>query len=81
MLNPPYSIFLAVEVLPHALTVCLKQGLKYGDEAIKHRQNAAALKHETYLEDCVEVYIMLAKNTSFTGQAVQVDAGLKIDNM
>jgi len=73
--------FFAVEVLPHELTVCFKQGLKYGDEAIKHRQNAAALKHETYLEDCVEVYIMLAKNTSFTGQAVQVDAGLKIDNM
>lgn len=59
----------------------MKQGLLYGEAAIAHRQNAAALKHETYLDDCVDVYIMLAKNTSFTGQAVQVDAGLVIAHM
>lgn len=41
-------------------------------------KNAAALKHETFLDDCADAFVMLAKNTSMTGMRVQVDAGLNI---
>ena len=45
---------------------------------IKAVQDRAALKHETYLQDCADAFIMLAKNSSMTGMKVQVDAGLNI---
>jgi hypothetical protein len=38
----------------------------------------AVLKHETYLQDCADAFIMLAKNTSMTGMKIQVDAGLNV---
>lgn len=38
----------------------------------------APLKHETFLQDCADAFIMLAKNTSMTGMKVQVDAGLNV---
>lgn len=41
-------------------------------------KDAAALKHETFLDDCANAYVMLAKNTSMTGMKVQVDAGLNV---
>jgi NAD(P)-dependent dehydrogenase (short-subunit alcohol dehydrogenase family) len=59
-------------------TVNVVQGLKYPPERIEALKAAAKLKHETYLEDCVDAYIMLAKNTSMTGMRIQVDAGLNV---
>lgn len=41
-------------------------------------KDKAALKHETYLQDCADAFIMLAKNTSMTGMRIQVDAGLNV---
>jgi hypothetical protein len=38
------------------------------------------LKHEVYIQDCVDAYVMLAQNTSMTGMRIQVDAGLAIAN-
>ncbi|KAF2279657.1 short chain dehydrogenase/reductase [Westerdykella ornata] len=53
-------------------------GLRYPQETIDFVIDKAALKHETYLQDCADAFIMLAKNTSMTGMKVQVDAGLNI---
>ena len=39
------------------------------------------LKTAVDLEDCADVFVMLAKNTSITGQKVQIDSGLNIANM
>jgi hypothetical protein len=55
-----------------------KKGLKYSPEKIQEVKNKAALKHETFLEDCVDAFVMLARNTSMTGMRVQVDAGLNV---
>jgi hypothetical protein len=41
-------------------------------------KEAAALKHETFLDDCAAAFVMLAKNTSMTGMRIQVDAGLNV---
>lgn len=52
--------------------------MKYSEEAREANKNRAVLKHETYMDDCVAAFIMLAKNTSMTGMRVQVDAGLNV---
>jgi len=57
------------------------QGQKYGQERLDFLMKQSALKTDTKLDDCADVYVMLAKNTSMTGQNVQVDAGLNIANM
>jgi hypothetical protein len=54
------------------------QGLKYPKEKIEWAKDLAVLKHETYLQDCVDAFVMLAKNTSMTGMRIQVDAGLNV---
>ena len=54
------------------------QGLKYSSEVIEGIKEKAALKHETYLQDCADAFVMLAKNTSMTGMRIQVDAGLNV---
>jgi len=36
----------------------------------------AYLKQDTGLEDSAQVFIDIAKNTSMTGQRIQVDSGL-----
>jgi hypothetical protein len=54
------------------------QGLKYPAERIEQLKNAAKLKHETFLDDCVDAFVMLARNTSMTGMRIQVDAGLNV---
>jgi hypothetical protein len=59
-------------------TLTCTQGLKYSEERIQSLKEAAALKHETFLDDCVDAFVMLAKNTSMTGMRVQVDAGLNV---
>ena len=57
------------------------QGLEYGEVRIKKLKDDAVLKRETDMVDCAAAFVMLAKNTSMTGQRVQVDSGLKVDNM
>jgi NAD(P)-dependent dehydrogenase (short-subunit alcohol dehydrogenase family) len=56
-------------------------GMKFGEEKIEAIKQAAVLKRETDLGDCAEAYVMLARNTSITGQAVQVDSGLVIQHL
>ncbi|KAF2787733.1 short chain dehydrogenase/reductase [Melanomma pulvis-pyrius CBS 109.77] len=63
-------------VLPGLLLT--EWGLKYSEERITAVKNMAVLKHETYLQDCVDAFIMLAKNTSMTGMRIQVDAGVNV---
>jgi NAD(P)-dependent dehydrogenase (short-subunit alcohol dehydrogenase family) len=60
------------------LVLTISQGLKYPQEKIEQIKDAAALKHETFLDDCVSAFVMLAKNTSMTGMRIQVDAGLNV---
>lgn len=38
----------------------------------------AVLKQETMLDDCVDAFITLARNTSMTGMKIQVDAGINV---
>lgn len=63
-------------VLPGLLLT--EWGLKYPKEAIDNIKNMAVLKHEVYMQDCVDAFVMLAKNTSMTGMRIQVDAGLNV---
>lgn len=63
-------------VLPGLLLT--EWGRKYSNEKIQWAKDAAALKHETDLQDCADAFIMLAKNTSITGARIQVDAGLNV---
>ncbi|KPM38665.1 hypothetical protein AK830_g7898 [Neonectria ditissima] len=53
-------------------------GLQFTNDQIAQEKAEAVLKHETYLDDCADAYISLAKNTSMTGQQITVDAGLTI---
>ncbi|KAK4610490.1 3-oxoacyl-[acyl-carrier-protein] reductase FabG [Fulvia fulva] len=51
-------------------------GNLYGDDRINGLKNVAALKKETELGDCAQMFVDIARNTSMTGQAVHVDSGL-----
>ncbi|GAB7356306.1 hypothetical protein MBLNU459_g7104t1 [Dothideomycetes sp. NU459] len=57
-------------VLPGLLLT--EWGLSYGEERIAALKDRSALKTETMLGDCADVYVMVAKNTSMTGQNIQV---------
>ncbi len=35
-------------------------------------KDKAALKHETHLDDCADMYVSIAENTSITGQRIAV---------
>lgn len=63
-------------VLPGLLLT--EWGQKYGDEMLEIIKSRSALKHETYLDDCADAFVTLAKNNSVTGQAMTVDAGLVV---
>lgn len=54
------------------------QGNKYGPERIAYHKNLNALKHEVFLDDCADAYVLLAKNTSMTGAKITVDSGANI---
>ncbi|KIW05254.1 uncharacterized protein PV09_03787 [Verruconis gallopava] len=56
-------------------------GLKYPPSMIEFVKDKAALKHETYLDDCANMYVSIAENTSMTGQRIAVDAGLNIASL
>lgn len=47
-------------------------GNLYGDDRINGLKNVAALKKETELGDCAQMFVDIARNTSMTGQAVHV---------
>jgi NAD(P)-dependent dehydrogenase (short-subunit alcohol dehydrogenase family) len=51
-------------------------GNKYPKEAIADMKERAWLKKETGLEDTAQAFIDAAKNSSMTGQKIQVDSGL-----
>lgn len=63
-------------VLPGLLLT--EWGKKYSPERIEALKNAAPLKKDTDLQDCVDAFVMLAKNSSMTGMRIQVDAGLNV---
>ncbi|KAK5171426.1 uncharacterized protein LTR77_004570 [Saxophila tyrrhenica] len=56
-------------------------GNEYGEDRINTLKEASALKQETIVSDCADMYIELAQNTSMTGQAITVDSGLNVGNM
>lgn len=47
-------------------------GNLYGEERIAGLKNMAALKRETNLDDCAQVFVDVARNTSWTGQAIHI---------
>lgn len=66
-------------VLPGLLLT--EWGLEYGEEKIGALKQAAALGKETDLQDCANMFVSLAQNTSITGQHIQVDSGLAIQHL
>jgi len=56
-------------------------GNLYGEERLAALKDRAVLKKETELGDCADAYVMLAKNTSITGENLRVDSGLVIAHM
>ncbi|KAF2127403.1 short chain dehydrogenase/reductase [Dothidotthia symphoricarpi CBS 119687] len=63
-------------VLPGLLMT--EWGQKYSPERIEAMKKAAVLKQDTDMQDCVDAFVMLARNTSMTGMRIQVDAGLNV---
>ncbi|QIW98061.1 hypothetical protein AMS68_003579 [Peltaster fructicola] len=56
-------------------------GARFGEDQLNALKARSALQKETDIEDCADAYIMLAKNTSMTGQNIIVDSGIAIQNM
>ncbi|KAF2101017.1 NAD(P)-binding protein [Rhizodiscina lignyota] len=50
----------------------------FPDEWKKGAMARSVLNRSTDLEDCANVYVMLAKNSSMTGNLISVDAGVNI---
>jgi len=63
-------------VLPGLLLT--EWGQKFDPERVKSIKDQATLKQETLLDDCADAFVFAAKNTSLTGQNIQVDSGLAI---
>ncbi|MCJ1361624.1 hypothetical protein MMC16_000724 [Acarospora aff. strigata] len=63
-------------VLPGLLLT--EWGSQFSPEKIKQVEDKAALKQVTNLDDCADAFIMAAKNSTMTGQRIQIDAGLII---
>ncbi|MCJ1470116.1 hypothetical protein MMC07_008761 [Pseudocyphellaria aurata] len=51
-------------------------GAKFSPERIQRTKEKSVLKKETDLDDCAAAFIAAAKNSSMTGQNVQIDSGL-----
>ncbi|RFU28693.1 hypothetical protein B7463_g7665, partial [Scytalidium lignicola] len=51
-------------------------GQKFPQERIKALKAAAWLQNVTDLEDCAQSFVDIARNTSMTGQKIQIDSGL-----
>ncbi|PBP16304.1 short chain dehydrogenase/reductase [Diplocarpon rosae] len=52
------------------------EGVKYSEDRVKEMNQKAWLKKETDLGDCAQAFVDIARNTSMTGQRIQVDSGL-----
>jgi hypothetical protein len=50
----------------------VEQGQRFGEDIINGIKERAVLKKETDLDDCADMYVAIAKNSSMTGQRVQV---------
>ncbi|KAK9246036.1 hypothetical protein V1506DRAFT_198955 [Lipomyces tetrasporus] len=50
-------------------------GLKFGRDKLDAIIDSTVLKTETTLENCALIYVMLAKNDSVTGEAINIDGG------
>ena len=57
-------------VLPGLLLT--EWGLRFSPEAIKMIKEKATLKRETEIDQCADAFVMIAKNTSMTGQRISV---------
>jgi hypothetical protein len=44
----------------------------YPADSIKMLKDKAVLKKETEISECADAYVMIAKNTSMTGQRIAV---------
>lgn len=63
-------------VLPGLLLT--EWGQRFPVEKIEAWTNKTALKRVPEVEDTAEMYVTIAKNSSMTGQAVQIDSGFSI---
>ncbi|RAL09494.1 SDR family NAD(P)-dependent oxidoreductase [Aspergillus homomorphus CBS 101889] len=63
-------------VLPGLLLT--EWGMRFPPQAIEMYKDRAVLKKIVDLDDTANAYVMLAQNTSMTGQAIQIDAGFAI---
>lgn len=57
-------------VLPGLLLT--EWGLLYSPEVIEMLKEKATLKRETEIDQCADAFVMIAKNTSMTGQRISV---------
>ncbi|KAI4224726.1 MAG: hypothetical protein L6R36_004456 [Xanthoria steineri] len=51
-------------------------GQTFSPERIQASKDKAVLKQETDLNDCADLFVAVAKNSSMTGQSIVVDSGL-----
>ncbi|KAH8793647.1 short-chain dehydrogenase/reductase-like protein sdr [Hyaloscypha sp. PMI_1271] len=51
-------------------------GERYGPDSIEDMRGKAYLRQDTDLDDAAQAFIDITKNTSMTGQRIQVDSGL-----
>ncbi|KAI4285310.1 MAG: hypothetical protein L6R38_000734 [Xanthoria sp. 2 TBL-2021] len=51
-------------------------GQTFSPERIQASKDKAVLKQQTDLDDCAELFVAVAKNSSMTGQSIVVDSGL-----
>ncbi|KAL8822057.1 MAG: hypothetical protein Q9223_000049 [Gallowayella weberi] len=51
-------------------------GATFPPDRVQNAKDKAVLKHETDLDDCAELFVAVAKNSSMTGQSIVVDSGL-----
>lgn len=60
-------------ILPGLL---LTEWIQYSPQKIQQMKDTAVLKKETDLDDCADAFIAAAKNSSLTGQSIQIDSGV-----
>lgn len=51
-------------------------GANFTPERLQEAKDKALLKKETDLDDCADAFVAAAKNSSMTGQNIQIDSGL-----
>ncbi|QDS76426.1 hypothetical protein FKW77_004252 [Venturia effusa] len=66
-------------VLPGLLLT--EWGQRFPTEAVEASKAKAVLNDVTDIDECADIYVAIAKNTSMTGQKIAVDAGLNVESM